>query len=124
MTEIDLVDWTIQEAQQLKSERCQPSDLDGGPVLDRLLAVLEPDPVGATNSEEPVARIASAPSMQGSPRHPHTNDVRRYVREGGSLECVRVRLDPMIPYQDRTEGWRDGWCATGGKSTTPLTCGT
>jgi antitoxin (DNA-binding transcriptional repressor) of toxin-antitoxin stability system len=70
MTEIDLVDWTIQEAQQLKSERCQPSDLDGGPVLDRLLAVLEPDPVGATNSEEPVARIASAPSTQMAVEEP------------------------------------------------------
>lgn len=70
MTEIDLVDWTIQEAQQLKSERCQPSDLDGGPSLDRLLAVLEPDPVGATNSEEPVARIASAPSMQMAVEEP------------------------------------------------------
>ncbi|HEX8521851.1 MAG TPA: hypothetical protein VF669_06305 [Tepidisphaeraceae bacterium] len=22
---------------------------------------------------------------------------------------VRVRLDPMIPYEDRTEGWRDGY---------------
>ncbi|SRR5260370_1025298 len=64
MTEIDLVDWTIQEAQQLKSERRQPSDLDGGPSLDRLLAVLKPDPVGATNSEAPVDQIASAPSMQ------------------------------------------------------------
>jgi hypothetical protein len=70
MTEIDLVDWTIQEAQQLKSERCQPSDLDGWPVLDRLLAVLEPDPVGATNPEEPVARIASAPSMQMAVEEP------------------------------------------------------
>jgi hypothetical protein len=68
MTEIDLVDWTIQEAQQLKRE--QPSDLDGGPSLDRLLAVLEPDPVGATNSEEPVARIARAPSMQMAVEEP------------------------------------------------------
>ena len=67
MTEIDLVDWTIQEAQQLKSERCQPSDLDGGPSLDRLIAVLEPDPVGATNSEE---HFASAPSMQMAVEEP------------------------------------------------------
>jgi hypothetical protein len=40
MTEIYLVDWTIQEAPQLKSERRQPSDLDGGPSLDRLFAAL------------------------------------------------------------------------------------
>jgi len=76
MTEIDLVDWTIQEAQQLKSERCQPSDLDGGPSLDRLLAVLEPDPVGATNSEEPVVRIASAPSMQMAVEEPTSTSVK------------------------------------------------
>ncbi len=69
MTEIDLVDWTIQEAQQLKSERREPSDLDGGPSLDRLPAVLEPDRVGATNSEG-VAQIASAPSIQMAVEEP------------------------------------------------------
>jgi hypothetical protein len=63
MAEIDLVDWTIQEAQQLKSERLQPSDLDGGPSLDRLFAALEPEPVRPTNPEEPVAQIAGAPSI-------------------------------------------------------------
>ena len=63
MTEIDLVDWTMQEAQQLKSERRQPSDLDGGPSLDRLFAALEPEPVRPTNPEEPVAQIAGAPSI-------------------------------------------------------------
>ena len=63
MTEIDLVDWTIQEAQQLKSERRQPSDLDGGPSLDRLFAALEPEPVRPTNPEEPVAQIAGAPTI-------------------------------------------------------------
>jgi hypothetical protein len=70
MTEIDLVDWTIQEAQQLKSERRQPSDLDGGPSLDRLFAALEPEPVRPTNPEEPVAQIASAPSMQMAVEEP------------------------------------------------------
>jgi hypothetical protein len=62
MAEIDLVDWTIQEAQQLKSERRQPSDLDGGPSLDGLFAALEPEP-GPTNPEEPVAQITGAPSI-------------------------------------------------------------
>lgn len=70
MTEIDLVDWTIQEAQQLKSGRRQPSDLDGGPSLDRLFAALEPEPVRPTNPEEPVAQIASAPSMQMAVEEP------------------------------------------------------
>jgi hypothetical protein len=70
MTEIDLVDWTIQEAQQLKSERREPSDLESRPSLDRVLAVLEPDRVGATSSEERVAQIASAPSIQMAVEEP------------------------------------------------------
>jgi hypothetical protein len=69
MTEIDLVDWTIQEVQQLKNERREPSDLDGGPSLERLLAVLEPDRVGATNSKG-VAQIASAPSIRMAVEEP------------------------------------------------------
>jgi hypothetical protein len=69
MTKIDLVDWTIQEAKQLKSQPREPSDLDGGPSLDRLLAVLEPDREGATNSEG-VDQIASAPSIQMAVEEP------------------------------------------------------
>ena len=34
MTDIDLIDWTIQEAQHLKTERRQPSDLDGTTSLE------------------------------------------------------------------------------------------
>jgi hypothetical protein len=45
MTEIDLVDWTIQEVQHLKDKQREPSELDGGPSLDKLLAVLKRDPV-------------------------------------------------------------------------------
>jgi hypothetical protein len=61
MTDIDLIDWTIQEAQHLKAERREPSDLDDGPSLEKLLTVLEREPVGPTNPEDPVAQIASAP---------------------------------------------------------------
>jgi hypothetical protein len=63
MTKIDLVDWTIQEVQQLKNEQRELSDLDGGSSLDKFFAVLERDPVGTTNPEIPVAQIASAPSI-------------------------------------------------------------
>jgi hypothetical protein len=88
MAEIDLVDWTIQEAQQLKSKRRQPSDLDGGPSLDRLLAVLEPDPVGATNSEEPVAQIDSAPSIKVSVEEP---------RSGQAIAVPEPDVAPDLP---------------------------
>jgi hypothetical protein len=63
MTDIDLVDWTIQEAQHLKTERREPSDLNDRSSLDKLLAVLEREPAGPTNPEGPVALIAGAPSI-------------------------------------------------------------
>jgi hypothetical protein len=43
-------------------------------------------------------------AMGASTRHPHTNDVRRYVREGsGLLRCIRIRLDPGEGYIAPTE---------------------
>jgi hypothetical protein len=42
-------------------------------------------------------------SMGAPTRHPHTNDVRRYVRDGGSLRCIRIRLDPGEGYIAPTE---------------------
>jgi hypothetical protein len=64
LADLDLIDWTIQEAQHLKVERRESRDLDGAPLLDKLLAVLEREPLGSTNSEVAVAQIANAPSIQ------------------------------------------------------------
>jgi hypothetical protein len=61
MTDIDLVDWTIQEAQHLKTERREPSDPDERSSLDKLLAVLEREAVGSTNPKGP--QITSSPSI-------------------------------------------------------------
>jgi len=58
MTEIDLVDWTIQEAQHLKAERREPSDVNDKSPLDKLLAVLEREPAGRTDPDGPAALIA------------------------------------------------------------------
>jgi len=58
MAEIDLVDWTIQEAQNLKIERREPGDVKDNSAVDNLLAVLEPEPMGRTAPEGPVAPIA------------------------------------------------------------------
>jgi hypothetical protein len=58
MTEIDLVDWTIQEAQHLKVEQREPSDLNDKSSLGKLLAVLEREPAGRTAPDGPVALIA------------------------------------------------------------------
>jgi hypothetical protein len=62
MTDIDLVDWTIQEAQHLKTERREPSDPDDRSSLDKLLAVLEREAVGSTNPKVP--QITSSPGIR------------------------------------------------------------
>ena len=58
MTEIDLIDWTIQEAQNLKFERREPGDVSDKSSLNKLLAVLESEPMGRIAPEGPVALIA------------------------------------------------------------------
>jgi hypothetical protein len=59
MPEIDLVNWTIQEAQHLNAERREPIDVNDQSSLDKLLGVLEREPQARTDPEGPVAPIAS-----------------------------------------------------------------
>ena len=71
MTEIDLVDWTIQEVQHLKTERREPGDVKDNSAVDNLLAVLEPDPMGRTAPEGPVALIAGiSPTVEEAAARP------------------------------------------------------
>jgi hypothetical protein len=67
MTEIDLVDWTIQEAQHLKVERREPSEVNDKSSLGKLLAVLEREPAGRADPEGPVALIAGIPPTVEEP---------------------------------------------------------
>ena len=60
MTEIDLVDWTIQEVQHLKTERREPGDVKNSAV-DNLLAVLEPEPMGRTAQKVLSLRLPASP---------------------------------------------------------------
>ena len=103
MTDIDLIDWTIQEAQHLKTERRQPSDLDGTTSLDKLLAVLEREPVEQVNPEGPVVQIASAPSIQLAAESP---------AEPTSPEVVTppdpdIVLPAPTPLASTADGWVD-----------------
>jgi hypothetical protein len=59
MPEIDLVNWTIQEAQHLNAERREPIDVNDKSSVEQLLAVLEREPGARTDPEAPVALIAS-----------------------------------------------------------------
>jgi hypothetical protein len=63
MTEIDLVDWTIQEAQHLKADRREPSDVNDKRSLDKLLGMLEREPARRAEPEGPVPLIAGPPSI-------------------------------------------------------------
>jgi hypothetical protein len=70
MAEIDLVDWTIQEAQNLKIERREPGDVSDKSSLDKLLAVLEGEPAGRTDAQAPAALIAASPNDQPTVEEP------------------------------------------------------
>jgi hypothetical protein len=59
MPEIDLVNWTIQEAQYLNAERREPIDVNDKSSVDKVLAVLEREPRARTDPEGPVALIAN-----------------------------------------------------------------
>jgi hypothetical protein len=59
MPEIDLVNWTIQEAQHLNAERREPIEVNDKSSVEQLLAVLKPELMGRTDPEDSVALIAS-----------------------------------------------------------------
>jgi hypothetical protein len=63
MKKLDLIDWTMQEARELNPEHHIPSDLEGTPSFNKLLEVLEGEPV-QPNSDDTIFRIAMAPSIQ------------------------------------------------------------
>jgi hypothetical protein len=64
VTDIHLINWTIEEAELLKAERPQPSDVDPIPSLDEILIWPEGDP--SRGSTEPVD-VAKSVSIQSTP---------------------------------------------------------
>jgi hypothetical protein len=76
VTDIQLVNWTIEEAKLLKAERPQPRDVDLIPSLDQLLAWPEGDLSGRPT--EPVDSVVkSAPihsTAEAAPVVPPLND--------------------------------------------------
>jgi hypothetical protein len=63
MKNLDLIDSTMQEARELNPEHHMPSDLEGTPSFNKLLEVLEGEPV-QPNSDDTIYRIAIAPRVQ------------------------------------------------------------
>jgi hypothetical protein len=78
MKNLDLIDWTIREAEHLKTERREPGDVDGTTSFDKLLDLFERERIEQSISAVPVAQIASAPSIQlatAGPTEQSTSDV-------------------------------------------------
>lgn len=67
----------------------------------RLAANLGPGSRYLVLALDDIEQISRA--MGATIRHPHTNDVRRYAREGHPLRCIRIRLDPGEGYIAPTE---------------------
>src|SRR5580692_1075803 len=69
MTNLDLVDWTMQEARQLSPEHHKPRELEAKPSLTKLLEVLEGERAEPSAHTEPSAhektsRIVDTPSIK------------------------------------------------------------
>jgi hypothetical protein len=64
MKNLDLIDWTMQEARELNPEHHIPSDLEGPPSFNKLLEVFEGGERVNPNSDDTIFRIAMAPSIQ------------------------------------------------------------
>jgi hypothetical protein len=63
MRNLDLINWTIHEAQQLTPEYQVPGALDNTPSTDRLLEVSEGGRL-KPNTRDTVSQIAGAPAIQ------------------------------------------------------------
>jgi hypothetical protein len=101
--DLDLIDWTIQEAEHLKTEGREVSDPDGTTSLDRLLAVLEREPVEQASPEDPVAQIVNAPSIQLTAEGP-AEPTSPEVVTPPEPDIVLPAPTPLAPTAD---GWVD-----------------
>jgi len=66
MTKIDLIDWTLEEAQQPRSEEARHNETFSS--LSRLLSILEDDPLEPGRSE-PTAQVISFPNQPSTAYH-------------------------------------------------------
>jgi hypothetical protein len=101
--DLDLIDWTIQEAEHLKTEGREVSDPDGTTSLDRLLAVLEREPVEQASPKDPVAQIVNAPSIQLTAEGP-AEPTSPEVVTPPEPDIVLPAPTPLAPTAD---GWVD-----------------
>jgi hypothetical protein len=63
MTNLDLIDWTMQEARQLIPEHHKPGELEAKPSLSEVLEVLEGERA-EPSAHEAISRIVDPPSIE------------------------------------------------------------
>src|ERR1035438_3267192 len=63
MTNLDLIDWTMQEARQLIPEHHKPGELEAKPSLSEVLEVLEGERA-EPSAHEAISRIVDPPSIK------------------------------------------------------------
>jgi hypothetical protein len=63
MTNLDLIDWTMQEARQLSPEHHKPREFEAKPSLTKLLEVLEGERA-EPSAHETISRIVDPPSIK------------------------------------------------------------
>lgn len=106
VTDIQLINWTIEEAKLLRAERPRPRDRDSIPSLDQLLAWPEDDLSGRpTKSVNSVAKSAPIHSTaEAAPVTPPSNDaVVAPQPKAASYSPAAVSVSYTISADVRTE---------------------
>jgi hypothetical protein len=106
VTDIHLINWTIEEAKLLKAERSQPRDVDPIPSLDQLLIWPEVDP--SRRPTEPIDSVAKSAPMhstaEAAPVVPASNDAEVAPKpKAASYSPAAVSVSFSISANVRTE---------------------
>jgi hypothetical protein len=101
MTNLDLIDWTMQEARQIRPEHHAPTAVDGS--FDRLMEALkgrlEP------NTDDTISPIAGAPAIQLADENPTEQSFSEIVAPPEPEIVSNLRtLTPAAPL---AAGWAD-----------------
>lgn len=106
MTEIHLINWTIEEAKLLKAELPPPGDMDPIPSLDQILVWPQADP--SRRPTEPVDSVAKSAPIQSTaetaPVMPPSNDaVAASTPKAASYSPVAMSAFILISADARLE---------------------
>jgi hypothetical protein len=96
MTNLDLIDWTMQEARQLSPEHRTHSEVDGS--FDRLQEALKErlNP----NTNDTISQIASAPSIQLADESPTEHSFSEVVAPTSNFPAPTPAASPAAGWVD------------------------